>query len=48
MQAGHGAIVERQVVELKPEGGVWTLRLPERPTAVEVNADRRLLATVVD
>lgn len=48
ISARHPGGVERLVVELKPEGGVFTLRLPERPTAVEVNADRRLLATVVD
>lgn len=48
ISARHPGGVERQVVDLKPEGGAFTLRLPTRPTSVEVNADRRLLATIVD
>jgi len=48
ISARHPGGTERRVVSLTPEGGAWTLSLPARPTAVEVNADRRLLATIVD
>lgn len=48
ISARHARGTQRQVVSLTPEGGTWTLHLPGRPTAIEVNADRRLLATIVN